>query len=334
MKQYFPHWYKKFSCIADKCPDSCCKEWDVVVDDLSYERYRKLDTPFGKKLNEVMVIDSDGDRIFTLQKGRCPFWNEDCLCDIYINLGEDALCETCKRFPRIVMGYADREEHILSFACPEAAKIMLEEKDIFSLESSDDGRAEEVCEYDSDFMEFLRTARDKILAIFSDKFCDLNTKMQKFSDFAEALSVELYGKSYICRNLEKEKALNILSELEIMTDEWRMLLANAKQAQICEADIKAFEDYAKPFEYEFENLAFYYIYRYFCNAVADEDITFCINSLLLAYQSIRTLECARYKQNGEISFQQRVRIFQLYSKEVEHSFENIEKLEDVFNSAI
>ena len=332
MKQFFPHWYKNFSCIADKCPDSCCKEWDVVVDDASYERYKKVDTPFGKRLNEVMVIDGDGDRIFTLQNGRCPFWNKDSLCDIYINLGEDALCETCRRFPRIVMGYADREEHILSFACPEAARIMLAEKDIFTIESSDDGRAEEVCEYDSDFMELLRGARDKIFAIFSDKTCDLKAKMQSFFDFSESLSIELYGKPYICRNLEKEKALNILSELEIMTEEWKTMLANAQQANISKADVKAFEVYAKPFEYEFESLAFYYIYRYFCNAVADEDITFCINSFILAYLSIFTLECAEYKQNGRLDFEQRVRIFQLYSKEVEHSFENIEKLEDYFNS--
>jgi lysine-N-methylase len=109
------------------------------------------------------------------------------------------------------------------------------------------------------------------------------------------------------------------------------MLAKARQAKISEADVKAFEAFAKPFEYEFENLAFYYIYRYFCNAVADEDITFCINSLLLAYLSIFTLECAEYKQNGELDFDRRVRIFQLYSKEVEHSFENIERLENCFN---
>ena len=28
-----PDYYKKFSCIADKCPDTCCAGWEIVVDD-------------------------------------------------------------------------------------------------------------------------------------------------------------------------------------------------------------------------------------------------------------------------------------------------------------
>lgn len=101
MKTAYHEFYKDFKCIADKCPDSCCKEWDVVVDDDSYIKYKNADGAFGEKLRSVMTIDADGDRIFTLNNNRCPFWNKDMLCDIYINMGENALCETCKRFPRI-----------------------------------------------------------------------------------------------------------------------------------------------------------------------------------------------------------------------------------------
>lgn len=41
MKTAYHEFYKDFKCIADKCPDSCCKEWDVVVDDDSYIKYKK-----------------------------------------------------------------------------------------------------------------------------------------------------------------------------------------------------------------------------------------------------------------------------------------------------
>ena len=87
MKTAYHEFYKDFKCIADKCPDSCCKEWDVVVDDDSYIKYKNADGAFGEKLRSVMTIDADGDRIFTLNNNRCPFWNKDMLCDIYQFLG-------------------------------------------------------------------------------------------------------------------------------------------------------------------------------------------------------------------------------------------------------
>ena len=39
MKHYFPKYCEKFRCIANLCPDSCCRDWDVVVDDTSFDFY-------------------------------------------------------------------------------------------------------------------------------------------------------------------------------------------------------------------------------------------------------------------------------------------------------
>ena len=36
----YPDYYKKFRCIADKCPDTCCSDWQIVIDDESLEKYR------------------------------------------------------------------------------------------------------------------------------------------------------------------------------------------------------------------------------------------------------------------------------------------------------
>lgn len=125
MKHIYPLYYKNFKCIAYKCPDSCCKGWDVVVDDESNEYYCTVGGTFGDKLKKLTGIDGDGDRIFISQNGRCPFWNSDSLCDIYINLGEEHLCKTCKSFPRITQDYTAFSEHLLSLACPEAARLIL-----------------------------------------------------------------------------------------------------------------------------------------------------------------------------------------------------------------
>ena len=43
MKIAYHEFYRDFKCIANKCPDSCCKEWDVVVDDDSYLKYKNAE---------------------------------------------------------------------------------------------------------------------------------------------------------------------------------------------------------------------------------------------------------------------------------------------------
>ena len=67
MKSTCHEFYNEFMCIADKCPDSCCKGWDVVVDDETNEYYKTVGGDFGEKLKSLTEIDSDGDRIFISQ---------------------------------------------------------------------------------------------------------------------------------------------------------------------------------------------------------------------------------------------------------------------------
>lgn len=60
MDIYFPKYYKEFTCIADKCPDSCCKEWSVDVDADSARFYRELAGPLGDRLQQVLQDTPDG----------------------------------------------------------------------------------------------------------------------------------------------------------------------------------------------------------------------------------------------------------------------------------
>ena len=50
-----PHYYDSFRCIAGSCPDSCCKEWDVQVDDVSAAYYRSLPGALGEDLRRLTV---------------------------------------------------------------------------------------------------------------------------------------------------------------------------------------------------------------------------------------------------------------------------------------
>lgn len=122
-----PKCYGDFHCIADACTDSCCAGWQVDVDDASWAYYKTVKGEFGDYLHSVMVEIPDEEGQFQLQKdGRCPFLNDNGLCDMYSNLGEEKLCKTCTNYPRYMEDYGELREMGLAFSCPEAARLMLE----------------------------------------------------------------------------------------------------------------------------------------------------------------------------------------------------------------
>ena len=47
MLLFKPDYYDCFRCAAGECPDSCCKEWEVEIDDASARFYRTLPGTLG-----------------------------------------------------------------------------------------------------------------------------------------------------------------------------------------------------------------------------------------------------------------------------------------------
>ncbi len=50
MKQIYPDLYPEFRCLAGKCPDTCCKDWEVVVDPEAMEFYQSVPGALGERL--------------------------------------------------------------------------------------------------------------------------------------------------------------------------------------------------------------------------------------------------------------------------------------------
>ena len=128
MRHIYPSFYHEFRCIANRCEDSCCKDWDIDVDSETEKFYQTVQGALGDKIRSLTITDEYGERVIRSGNGRCPFWNDDMLCDIYIGIGEEHLSHTCANFPRVHIDYGDFQEHLLSFACPEAARFMLREE--------------------------------------------------------------------------------------------------------------------------------------------------------------------------------------------------------------
>ena len=133
MKIYAPDYYKEFSCIADKCKHSCCIGWEIDIDKKSLEIYKSLKNDFGKRLIENIAENEDSSHFILSKNERCPFLNDNNLCDVILNLGENLLCQICSDHPRFRNFFSSRTETGLGLCCEEAARIILSHKEKVSL---------------------------------------------------------------------------------------------------------------------------------------------------------------------------------------------------------
>ncbi|WP_294363165.1 flagellin lysine-N-methylase [uncultured Clostridium sp.] len=131
--------YDKFKCIADKCKFTCCKGWDINVDTNTYNKWKEK-SELNYLLDNVRFIKSNGENSYLIKKetrGACPLLNDEGLCNIVINHGEEYLSSTCKSFPRIENHFEDVKELTLSCSCPEVVNIISNMKEKIYIESKE-----------------------------------------------------------------------------------------------------------------------------------------------------------------------------------------------------
>ncbi len=141
--------YIKFECIGSECPISCCGgNWGIAIDDESYEHYMRTEGDFGDVLRKG-IKKINGAYVFELDERTkdCIFLNENKLCDIYRNLGADALCETCRTYPRAFYHAGDIEFCYLANSCPEVNRLILQRKEPFDT-LYDDSEEEKLIDFD------------------------------------------------------------------------------------------------------------------------------------------------------------------------------------------
>ncbi len=341
MKQthFYPDYMKDFCCIAAQCPDSCCVGWQIVVDDASAERYADTPGEVGEMLRDVMEIDADGDRVFRLRDdGNCPFFRSDGLCEMHCRLGADALCETCRNFPRIQQNYVLFVEHGLSLSCPEAARLIFSAEHLTFTEVEVDVPDEE-CAYDVLLMHQLLDARKKLYHLLC------NEKQTMGQNLTDCLLYAAQVQDDIDGNGAMEEAVPCLSalecgtpegffvpfdEMEVLSEEWRQLLLAAREAPgVCTLE----EDVQNTFFSR--NMLFDYLYRYFLQAIADGNVLGKVKLMVTAYLMLRRMQQAYVSRSGEMQKEpmqtETIRYAQLFSKEVAHSDINCAILDDAFD---
>ena len=312
MKIYKPDYFDRFRCIAGACPDSCCKEWDVQVDETSAACYRALPGALGDRLREVLHTQ-DGETVMTILDGRCPMWRTDGLCRIQAELGESALCKTCREFPRLTHDYGNFVELGLELSCPEAAKFILNAVPAVPVVEEADGSEEP--DYDGEAMAVLKATRETMLTILSDTSRPVGETLalgllygyqaQSELDGGEMQPFDADAALEEIRNLAKpgdgQEMVDFFLELELLTPEWEAMLRSPV-----------------PGPWDDHTLAFarYLVQRYWLQAVSDYDLYSRVKFVIIA--------CLLVKQLGGDIF----RTAQLFSKEIENDVENVEAILD------
>lgn len=304
-----PDYFDHFRCLAGECPDSCCKDWQVQVDKASARRYRALLGALGEELRAALRQE-DGETYLTVQDGRCPMWRRDGLCRIQAELGECALCETCRQFPRLTHDYGDFVELGLELSCPEAARWILDEKSCYVTEKNPGGEAPE---YDREAMAVLKRTRIQALEILNET--DISRALSLLLLYGCQAQGELDGEEErpFDRGAALETAgamaqpgdpaavLEFFLGLEILTAAWRQRLKTPESGD---------------WDCRTGNLLRYLVNRYWLQAVSDYDLYSRVKFMVISALVLRILG-GDFRETA-----------QLFSKEIENDAENLDAILD------
>ena len=130
MSVWYPSFYPAFRCRADRCRHSCCRGWEIDVDEDSAELYRSLSGELGDELRQALFSDEEGWHFRLDDEERCPFLESDGLCRLIKRLGEEALCDICALHPRFFEELDADELWGLGLSCEEATALLLKEKEL------------------------------------------------------------------------------------------------------------------------------------------------------------------------------------------------------------
>lgn len=125
--------YPEFTCIADRCPATCCSGWKITVDAESYQRFMQISNDGLRQDILGNLVKQDGQfRFVNRANGACGMLDADGLCRIQKNVGEEMLCHTCRKFPRItarisqaISGCHESVWLSLAASCPVVAEAIL-----------------------------------------------------------------------------------------------------------------------------------------------------------------------------------------------------------------
>ena len=362
-----PDYFNEFRCTADKCKDTCCAGWQIVIDEASLEKYKKLK---GDYIWKVMTnVDWEEGCFRQDNAKRCAFLNENNLCDLYTNAGEESLCKTCREYPRHTEEFEDVREVTLSVSCPEVARILMERKTpvlFVTTEKPEEEETEDFGDFDPFLYSVIEDGRYAMIEILQDRSLSIKERavlvlgmahdMQRRVNHRELFEcdrvIEKYktekSRAYVRNYLKKKDVIEeenilkevfpLLYELEVLRDEWNDLLHksqdeifSSKEAyEVRKRDFDLWKNANTDMEIHLEQIMVYFLYTYFPGSVYDGQLFAKVQMAVYCTWMIEILWMARWSMNEKkLDFVEMIEILYRFSREIEHSDENLECLDEI-----
>ena len=367
-----PDYYKNFSCVADKCEDTCCAGWQIVIDEKSKNKYKRVRGAFRNRL--LRSINWKEGVFKQSQDKRCTFLNENNLCDMYTALGSKSLCKTCRLYPRHIEEFEGVREISLSLSCPEVAKILLTKKEPVKFLSFEKEGDEEYEDFDLLLYSKIADAREVMIEILQDRTLDVSLRAGLVLAIAHDMQgrinrEEIFGcdevlekyqteaaRSFVNEKLKDwrmnlreryhfaKKNFSLLHELELLKEDWFVTLKETEKllyqceemyANIFQGFTEWCEENLTDLEIICEQILVYFVFTYFCGAVYDGRIYGKIQMAVASLFYVKQMIMARFVKNEGYLYEEDIQdIVYRYSREVEHSDENLERLEKLMEKEV
>lgn len=365
MKYHKPSFFDQFKCIGSACTDTCCAGWEIEVDETTAQGYLAEKGAFGDRLRRE-IGSEPGEYFFKLKNNRCPFLNKENLCDIFINLGEDRLCDICREHPRFYNWFGDYTEVGLGLCCEEAERLLFsdskpltfveevtqdEEQDYSDEDEYTD--ASDLLDDESEECEQMLEERKAIFSIlqnrkknigarlkrlllqlpYADEMLLLTVPILEWDDPESILKLDYNAKP--STNTLKSSALFLIrffGGMESLDKTWPSMMKELEQNIDSLIDVDKAAEFLQFMKgenrlYEYEHIAVYLVYRYYPEILFDGQIE---AKILFAAASICLLflmDLQCFQENGVYTQHDRIELVRRFSKEIEYCPENMERFE-------
>ena len=335
MRLIVPEYFTKFSCIADRCSDSCCIGWEIGIDTETLGKYSRVGGELGEELREKICKGEDGAH-FELDSERCPFLDSRGLCRLITNLGEGYLCEICREHPRYYSVFEDFASGGIALACEEAARLILSERGTHEYDEIEaEGFSPSEC--DGELLGLVLSGKKKMLSIIADGEKKIGERLSRMLDFARELQAEIDGE--ICeREAEDGRGCDdpfpanfaaYFADMEHLNGELSGLFGTAAEVESGKRGDKERRDFenrknapGEAAERYLENVCVYFLDRYLLDSAFDG--RFFGRVYLAALSTVALTHLFAAEEN--LTLRRAVEIVKCYSKEIEYSEENVERI--------
>lgn len=195
---------------------------------------------------------------------------------------------------------------------------------------------EEAYEVSWKFREKLTEVRDTAIEILQNRALPMQERIRQYLIYcAEAQEIRLNQEEIAIDRYDAFlRRMEAYDELEVLNDRWtniKSALGTFFKDHDYTSALEAFLKANAEREYEYEHLMVYFTFRYFMKAWYDGNVLSKAQFAAASYLVIRDMDIMRYFENGKCyKLCDRIENVKDYAKEVEHSEENLEMLEDAF----